>query len=152
MNKTLVFDMDGTIADLYNVENWLVAIREEKTYPYEQAKPMYNVRILNTVLTILKTEGWRIVVTTWLPKDGKEEYSSKVMLAKIEWLEKYDFPYDEIHITKYGQKKSDCTESLGGFQILIDDNEDVRKTWSLGDTFDAKNNDVIDFLLDLLED
>lgn len=150
MNKTLVFDMDGTIADLYGVENWLVDIQNEKAEPYINAKPFYNPQILNTLLRVLKFEGWKIVVTTWLAKESTESYAKNVTSAKISWLEKYDFPYDEIHIIKYGQEKSECTKPLGGFQILIDDNADVRETWTLGATFNAKNN-VIDFLKNLLD-
>ena len=33
MNKTLVFDMDGTIADLYGVEGWLEMLRAEDETP-----------------------------------------------------------------------------------------------------------------------
>ena len=36
-NKTLVFDMDGTIANLYAVENWLEDLRSENPRPYEVA-------------------------------------------------------------------------------------------------------------------
>ena len=60
--------------------------------------------------------------------------------AKKEWLEKYNFPYDEIHCVKYGTTKANCTRKIGGFQILVDDNEEVRKGWNLGDTINAKEN------------
>jgi hypothetical protein len=50
------------------------------------------------------------------------------------------FPADEIHIVKYGTTKANCTRHHGGFQILVDDNEKVRKGWTLGDTIDANEN------------
>ena len=31
--KMICFDMDGTIADLYNVPNWLEMMRDENTAP-----------------------------------------------------------------------------------------------------------------------
>jgi hypothetical protein len=34
-NKTLVFDMDGTIADFYGVTGWLDYLKAEDTTPYE---------------------------------------------------------------------------------------------------------------------
>ena len=37
-NKTIVFDMDGTIADLYGVKGWLNYLRNEDTTPYEKAR------------------------------------------------------------------------------------------------------------------
>lgn len=150
MNKTLVFDMDGTIADLYGVNNWLEDLRAENPRPYEQAKPIYDTDILNELLDIFKINGWRIVVTTWLAKNSSKEYDNLVRAAKLAWLEKYNFPYDEIHLVKYGTTKANCTRHLGGFQVLVDDNEAVRKGWHLGDTINA-NESIIEQLVDLLE-
>lgn len=149
-NKVLVFDMDGTIADLYGVDNWLEDLRAENPRPYEKAKPIYPADILNTLLEIFKANGWRIVVTTWLAKGSTKEYDNLVREAKLAWLDKYDFPYDEIHLVKYGTTKANCTRHLGGFQVLIDDNKAVRNGWHLGDTINANEN-VIEKLIDLLE-
>lgn len=150
MNKTLVFDMDGTIADFYGVKNWLDALKAEDPHPYMVANPIYEVDLLNTVLRALKKQGWRIVVTTWLAKGSSKAYDTIVREAKLAWLEKYEFPYDEIHMVKYGTTKANCTRHHGGFQILVDDNEKVRKGWNLGGTIDANKN-IIDALLDLVE-
>ena len=70
------------------------------------------------------------------------------MIWKLE-KQKYNFPYDEIHLVKYGTTKADCTRHKGGFQILVDDNEKIRNGWSLGDTINA-NEDIIPSLLELL--
>ena len=140
MKKTLVFDMDGTIADLYGVEGWLEMLRAEDATPYKIAKPMYNMETLTALLLLLKTEGWKIVVTTWLAKGSTKEYDAKVREAKLTWLEKVGFPYDEIHLVKYGTTKANCTRKHGGFQILVDDNEKVRKGWTLGSVIDANEN------------
>ena len=43
MNRTLVFDMDGTIANLYGVENWLEDLRSFNPRPYIVAEPMYDM-------------------------------------------------------------------------------------------------------------
>ena len=150
MNKTLVFDMDGTIADLYGVEDWLDDLRAENPRPYTEAKPFYNMLVLNEILKAFKEMGWRIVVTTWLAKESTKAYDALVREAKIEWLERYDFPYDEIHLVKYGTTKANCTRRIGGFQVLVDDNEQVRKGWNLGATIDANEN-IIEALLELLE-
>ena len=149
MNKTLVFDMDGTIANLYGVSGWLADLRSENVRPYAEADPMYNMDKLAEILNVFKECGWRIVVTTWLAKGATKAYDNAVREAKIEWLEKYDFPYDEIHLVKYGTTKANCTRKLGGFQVLIDDNEQVRKGWTLGATIDASAS-IIDKLFDYL--
>lgn len=148
-NKTLVFDMDGTIADLYGVKNWLEMLRSYNAKPYRVAKPMYDMDTLKEILETLKLQGWRIAVTTWLSKDSTKEYDDAVRAEKIAWLKKYNFPYDEIHLVKYGTTKANCTRKLGGYQVLVDDNKKVRDGWRLGATIDANEN-IIDGLLALL--
>ena len=150
-NKTLVFDMDGTIADLYGVDNWLEDLRAENPRPYEIARPLYDMSALNALLDIFKLQGWKIVVTTWLAKDSSKDYDRLVREAKLAWLEKYDFPYDEIHLVKYGTTKANCTRKNGGFQVLVDDNDKVRKGWNLGAVINANEN-IIEKLTDLLEE
>ena len=97
MEKTLVFDMDGTIADLYGVEGWLDMLRDSNPTPYAIAKPLYDMEMLNALLIIFKGMGWRIVVTTWLSMGSTPEYDAQVRGAKISWLDKMGFEYDEIH-------------------------------------------------------
>ena len=150
MNKTLVFDMDGTIANLYGVEGWLDDLMASNPRPYKVAEPMYDMEVLTAILQVLKYMGWKIVVTTWLAKGSTKEYDALVREAKIEWLDRYNFPYDEIHLVKYGTTKANCTRKIGGFQILVDDNEQVRRGWTLGDTIDA-NTDIIKALVTLFE-
>lgn len=145
MTKMLVFDMDGTIADLYGVEGWLEDLETYKTRPYEIAKPMYDMDELNETLQKLQKLGWQIVVTTWLAMNATKEYNKAVAKAKKDWLAKYNFPYDEIHCVKYGTTKADCTRKKADFQILIDDNKKVRDGWTLGTTVNAKYN-IMDFL------
>ena len=149
MNRTLVFDMDGTIANLYGVENWLEDLRSFNPRPYIVAEPMYDMDTLKVILEMLKCQGWRIVVTSWLSKESTREYDRMVREAKREWLAKYEFPFDEIHDVAYGTTKANCTIRLGGYQILVDDNEMVRKGWNLGNTINANEN-IIEKLLDLL--
>lgn len=140
MLKVLVFDMDGTIADLYGVENWLNLLRAEDATPYRIASPLYDSQALNETLKALKAQGWHIVVTTWLAKGSTKKYDDRVRYAKKQWLIEQGFPYDELHMVKYGTPKHNITKNLGGFQILLDDNAEIRKDWNLGDTIDANFN------------
>ena len=149
MNRTLVFDMDGTIANLYGVENWLEMLRAEDPTPYIVAQPMYDMDTLKVVLEMLKLQGWTIAVTSWLSMDSTKEYDKLVRQAKREWLERYNFPFDEIHLVAYGTTKANCTRKNGGYQILVDDNEKIRKGWHLGDTINANEN-ILEKLWDLL--
>ena len=51
--RTIWWDMDGTIANLYAVENWLPMLRAEDTTPYVEAEVMWNMsqlaRLMNQV-------------------------------------------------------------------------------------------------------
>lgn len=145
MKKMLVFDMDGTIADLYGVDGWLNDLQTEKTRPYEVAEPLYNMDELCETLNKLRKLGWMVCVTTWLAKNATKEYNKAVTKAKKEWLEKYNFPYDEIHCVKYGTTKANCTRNKADFQILFDDNKKIRDGWTLGTTVNAEF-DIMKFL------
>ena len=147
--KALVFDMDGTIADLYGVKDWLKSLQNESSEPYRIAQPLYDMDTLNVILTLLQMDGWKIIVTTWLAKNSTPAYDNKVRKAKRRWLEKMNFPFDELHMVKYGTPKQNVTRKLGGFQILVDDNEDVRNAWNLGGTINA-NKDILKALVGLL--
>lgn len=149
MNKTLVFDMDGTIADFYGVDGWLEDLQNSNPRPYIMAKPLWDMNMLKVMLEILKAEGWKIVVTTWLAKDSTKEFDEVVRVAKRDWLKRYDFPFDEIHLVKYGTTKANCTRKLGGIQILFDDNDKVRNGWSLGETVNPTTESILDYLSSL---
>ena len=149
MNKVLVFDMDGTIANLYGENAWLEDLKDEDVRPYREAQPLYNMDTLVSILELLRYNGWEVVITSWLAKNSTKAYDEKVRKAKKEWLAKYSFPYDEIHLVKYGTTKANCTRKKGGFQILVDDNAQVRKGWTLGSTIDA-TQDILKALIKLL--
>lgn len=150
VDRMIIFDMDGTIANLYGVEDWLPMILAEDPTPYVVAEPMYDMDDLRAVLKTLKLKGWRIGVTTWLAKGSTKEYDELVREAKQEWLDRHLFPYDELHMVKYGTTKANCTRGKAHFQILVDDNEKVRGGWSLGETIDANEN-ILEKLLLLLD-
>lgn len=147
--KILVFDMDGTLADFYGVNGWLEYLENHNPTPYIIAEPLYDMPLLVGILEVLKHKGWKVVITSWLSKDTTKEFDVEVRQAKKQWLKQYNFPFDEIHLVKYGTTKANCTRKLGGYQILVDDNEQVRKGWTLGNTINANEN-IIDKLLELL--
>lgn len=124
VTKELIFDMDGTIADLYGVEDWLPKLRAEDVSPYAEARPLYDMDSLNSVLHVFKKAGYRIVVVSWGSKGASEKYDKAVEKTKREWLEKYAFPADEIHIVPYETPKSKFIKN--DLSVLIDDSAVVR--------------------------
>ena len=150
MKKVIVFDMDGTLADFYGVDGWLEDLENHNPRPYEVAKPLVDMELLIDLLDLLKAQGWTICVTSWLSNGSSRDFDKLVRIAKRNWLSKYDFPYDEIHLVKYGTTKANCTRHHKGYQVLVDDNADVRKGWNLGHTINA-NEDILSALAELLE-
>ena len=149
----IVFDMDGTIADLYAVENWEPRLRAEDASPYAEAVPMWNMEILNQLLEMLIAQGHEIIIVTWLSKNSTEEYKDAVREAKREWLAEQCFPYNRFHGVQYGATKADSIRKYMNPDeeaILIDDNAKVRNGWHLGRAIDPTDIDIIQFLESLL--
>lgn len=151
MKKMLCFDMDGTIADLYAVPDWLTKLRADDPSPYRDAAPMWDMTRLREILLKLSAEGWEIRVISWLSKDSAEEYKEAVRQAKREWLERYNFPADKVHLVAYGTTKADCVRHVAEAAILVDDNEKVRNGWRLGETIDPLDGDLLERLEGLLK-
>lgn len=82
MTTTIFFDMDGTIADLYGVENWLDYLIASDALPYEIAKPLIRLNTLARVLNRLQKQGCKIGIISWLAKNSDTDYDEKVTRAK----------------------------------------------------------------------
>lgn len=138
MTKAIYFDMDGTIADLYGVDNWLDKLIASDETPYAQAKPLVRLATLARLLNILHTMGYVIGIVSWLAKNSNADYDERVTNAKRNWLKKHmaSVCFDEIHIVEYGTPKQDIVNYPNG--ILFDDEEKNRKNWK-GQAFDVDN-------------
>lgn len=127
MMKWIWFDMDGTIANLYAVENWLNDLRSENVRPYAEALPMLNFSLFARLLNRLQAEGWKIGIISWTAKSGSEAYNLAVEIAKRAWLAKHlpSVEWDEIKVVRYGTNKREACK--GG--ILFDDEIGNREAW-----------------------
>ena len=138
MTITINFDMDGTIADLYGVNNWLDYLITENTFPYANAKPLLHLSALARKLNALQKKGYNLAVISWLSKSGTEEYNKAVTKVKMAWLKKHlpSVNWDEIHIVPYGTPKQNFCNNP--FDILFDDEERNRTNWT-GKAYDVQN-------------
>ena len=129
-NITINFDMDGTIADLYGVDNWLEYLIAEDTFPYANAEPLLRLSALARKLNSLQREGYQLAVISWLSKSGTDEYNKAVTEVKKEWLRKHlpSVKWDRVTIVPYGTPKQNfCHTEL---DILFDDEERNRTNWT----------------------
>lgn len=129
MKKQIVWDMDGTLFDLYGVSNWLPRLRAEDVNPYFEATPMWNMVELREYLMKMREAGWKIVINSWLAKDSTKEYKKATRNAKQVMLSHWfgNNLFDEIHLVQYGTPKTKPMREKGGY--LIDDNAEVRAQW-----------------------
>lgn len=138
MSTTIYFDMDGTIANLYGVENWLDYLRNNDETPYTIAEPLVRLASLARVLNNLQRKGYKIGIISWLAKNSSTDYDEKVTKAKRAWLNKHlhSVTFDEINIVTYGTPKQMFAKTNN--DILFDDEAKNRNDWT-GKAFDVTN-------------
>lgn len=129
MEKAIYFDMDGTLADLYGVDNWLDEAQSGSTRPYEDAKPMYDEARMGETLDALHARGWHVGIVSWLFHDSTPEYARAVTDAKLAWCRKHFPKVDEIRVVPYGMPKQSVV-SVRDNAILFDDEKRNLDAWT----------------------
>ena len=139
--KVINLDMDGSIADLYGVTNWLDYLIAEDATPYAIAKPLVNMQVLARVLNKLQKNGYIINIISWTSKNGSDAYNSLVADVKKAWLKKHlkSVKFNNIFVVPYGTPKNTIASG-----ILFDDEEKNRITW-------GKNAYDVDNILGVLK-
>lgn len=148
--KTIWFDMDGTLFDLYGVDEWLEKLRASDSTPYRDALPLIRFSHFARLVNALQRKGYRIGVISWLSKCGTPEYNLEVTAVKREVLKKRlpSVAWNEVHIVPYGTPKEDYCQDFE--DILFDDEIQNRANWLSkgGMAFDEKN--IIEILKKVL--
>lgn len=131
------FDMDGTIADLYGVENWLAMLIAEDETPYAIAKAVVNLSLLARLMNKAQKKGYEICIVSALAKNSTKEYDEKVKNAKLKWLATHlkSVKFNEIKFVPYWFVKNgvNC-----GNDILFDDENRHLEKWT-GTAIHAEN-------------
>lgn len=124
MEKIVVYlDMDGTIADLYGIENWLYRLRHEDETIFTECKPMVTEEELRKHFP---ENRYDVRILSMTPKGATAKYCMNVAKQKNAWLDKY-FPSLKKRIYRaYGHNKNLKNSQ---YAILIDDSEPIRASW-----------------------
>lgn len=132
--KAIYLDMDGTIADLYAVEDWLPMLRAYDPTPYKQAKVMHNMSHLARLLNKATAKGIGVGIISWLSKESTSEYDKEVTQAKKEWLRQHlpSVTFAESHFLPYGTPKSAVRAYAKS--VLFDDEQRNREEWVSGNS------------------
>lgn len=126
----ICFDMDGTIADLYGVENWLAYLMAEDVKPYAEAKVLHNMSRLARLLNKAQRNGNELVIISWTSKNGSAEYNKAVAEVKKAWLAKHlpSVKWNEVNVVAYGYNKANFAKSAD--DVLFDDEKPNRDNWT----------------------
>lgn len=129
LDVEICFDMDGTLVDLYGVDNWLDMLEAEDTTPYKVAAPMVRLASLARRLNNLQERGAILKVISWTAKNGSPAYNRRVAAQKRAWLKKHmpSVKWNRIAIIPYGSNKAEEVERTAA--ILFDDDSRVREAW-----------------------
>lgn len=136
--NSIWFDMDGTIAELYKVKNWLSDLRAGDWSVYDRALPRAHFERINEAIEGLIENGWQVGVITWASKDinfGAE--LNAIGDIKFDWLCRF-FPAladGKFACIPYGYDKAQFMQEMHNdchpyeVSYLVDDNKEVRATW-----------------------
>lgn len=141
MIKTVVFDIDDTIADLRNPMCKALNAFSKKDFHWKQWKSFdivskYEIRVddfykcivennilenikphsdTKKILTDLNDQGYNLVIIT-----SRSYHPDAYNLTK-RWFDKYDLPYDKIHISSHEKPKTVFLERDQEVIMAVDD-------------------------------
>lgn len=139
MKKTIWFDMDGTLYDLYKIPEWLMLLENNRwevfNLPGFERSHIYRIR---AAIQALKNAGWTVGVITWAPKgiDWSNDALTEIGHIKYQWLVN-NIPeladaYSIFLCIPYGENKARALHKSGqrgDVNYLVDDNKEVRRAW-----------------------
>lgn len=150
MKLTVILDMDGTIADLYKVENWLSKLRNFDPTPYTEAALM--VAGIAEAVKAIREAGAEVKVVSWLSKETNSDFDKLVRKAKRDWLAEQGIEVDSVRCVPYGTQKA-YYRNPENINILFDDNAEVRESFEgFNNCFalDPTENNIAEVLMELM--
>lgn len=131
MSIKIYFDLDGTVYNLYGVNNWLARLRNEDATAYNEGEFLHK-ETYNHFLEIcsqLSSLGVQFGVITWLAMQSSPEYEEEVTEIKREWVEEYLPFVTEFNAQSYGIPKQNAIQKRAKRMYLIDDSTEVCEMW-----------------------
>ena len=128
MSIKIYFDLDGTLFDLYNKENWLTNIQAEKSGVFCGDYRLFHNSFYETIKQLILF-GVEFGVITWTPMGVSPEYEEICRQEKINWIKQFIPFVTEINICSYGIPKQNTIKKKAKTMYLIDDNMEVCNMW-----------------------
>ena len=129
MGAKIYFDMDGTVAGLYRLPDWLECLRNEVSGTFLRCEPLFEQKDFYPIVEKLLLNGVKFGVITWLPMQATDEYQAICTEEKRKWCEDW-MPFIETFAAQpYGIDKSLAITKHFKTEYLIDDNKEVCQRW-----------------------
>lgn len=125
MKKIVYFDMDGTIADLYGVENVFKRLDALDASVYLEAEPIQEYI---QMIRDFHHMGYEVNILSCLGMISEEVFDKNTKENKDKWLDKYvgcEYINKRIYIPNTKHKE----EYIDAIGILVDDDERVLVNW-----------------------
>lgn len=125
MAKIVYFDMDGTIANLYAVNNVFERLDNLDAKVYEEATPI--IKYIE-MLKEFKAMGYKVIILSCLGMISEKQFDIDTIKYKNNWLDKYvgkEYIDDRMFI-EYTKHKENYVKEGG---ILVDDDDKVLCNW-----------------------
>lgn len=133
MGRTVYFDMDGTLADLYGVHDVFKRLDNNDASVYIEAAPIPKYV---EMLKEFKNMGYMVGIITagsrfppGTPDDVRDKMNEDTAEAKQQWLQEQGLSsyIDSFQFIPYGVSKYEVAEDKTA--ILVDDDDRVLSTW-----------------------
>lgn len=130
-------DMDGTIADLYDVPGWLGRILAEDDLPYRVARPCGDLEGLKRL-----SKRASVTFLSWGPGGANDAFLERVRAAKRAWLDAHGLESVPLLCIPYGTPKSRAARAAGAY--LLDDERRNIEDWERAGGFGVLVRDFAD--------
>lgn len=130
MSKKIFFDLDGTLYDLYNIENWLESLQNEDATVFERGNFIGDYDEFITYVKELMFKGYTFGVISWLPMYATPEFENECAEVKRKWVQKFLPFVEEMTFQRYGTPKQNAIQKKAQTMYLLDDSKDVGRVWT----------------------
>ena len=130
MSKKIFFDLDGTLYDLYNIENWLELLQNEDATVFERGNFIGDYDEFIAYVKELMFKGYTFGVISWLPMYATPEFENECAKVKETWVKKYLPFVDEMTFQRYGTPKQNAIQRKAKTMYLLDDSKEVGRVWA----------------------
>lgn len=129
MSVKIYFDLDGTVYNLYGVNEWEPKLRAENPNVFREGSFIGDYQEFMNICNKLLEKGVQFGVITWLPMQASPEYEVECELVKREWVQRYMPFVSEFIAQSYGVPKQNAIIKRAKTMYLLDDNTEICEMW-----------------------